>query len=966
MTSGPDERLLRLAEGLLDGGPIDWDEVKRRDPDLAATLERLRELEAIGSAHQIIARNDGSVEIGDSMRPREQPLFSWGKIQVLEKVGEGGFAEVYRAWDPALEREVALKLSRSGMELAATGIQRWLDEARRLARIRHSNVLVVHGVDVRDGRAGFWTDLIQGRTLEKVLEEQGRLGGAEATLIGLDLCRALAAVHAAGLVHGDLKASNVMREGHRGSTAEPGRIVLTDFGASSDSSTLTSRSSTFVTPLTSAPEVLRGEPPTPASDLYSLGVLLYRLLTARYPIESNDLAELEANIQYGRRTPLRDLRPDLGGALVTVVERALDPDAARRFSSAGTMERALSEAFSAESVSARESTSLHGEAGAAEREVRAPLSGGSRALRAVAAISMVLVVAVIGWWATKPSRPPKPGPIHFEFRGVPNKLVRADPNQFAISPDGTTLAFIAVDSTGSSLWAWHLGKNDSRELERTQGAKHPFWSPDGKQIGFFADGKMQRVPLDGGDPEVICDAPQSHGATWGRKGVIVFAPESQGPLYRVSAFGGAPEVTTPAPDTTRGMNAHAWPSFLPDGEHFLYIERRSEPSILAVPPARPGPWTSYVGSIRSGRAEPVLVANSAAMFAAPHYLVFIRDGVLLAQDFDMHRRRLKGHPVRIADSPDPVAFFGTRCGSASANGVLVWRSGGGAGTRLAWIDRSGRRTELGGAHERWTRGTISPDGRRAVLRKEEANGGSSLWVRDLEREVATPLTSGPAPKDLGAWSPDSKEIVYSSRGPGGVCDLYRIAVDRPESDRLFYRSTGRLQNAFGWSRDGRWVLVQDSREGSGLDLFMVPAQGGAPRPYLATRFNESRAHISPDGKWVVYLSDEAGPLQAYVGSFPTLGERQQVSTAPLLAAKWAKQGREILLFAVDYRVLSVPVETGKGLRLGAAQELFRMPTAMKWIDPAPDGQRFLLFEPAGQPGDRSIAVNVNWTAGLKP
>jgi Tol biopolymer transport system component len=580
---------------------------------------------------------------------------------------------------------------------------------------------------------------------------------------------------------------------------------------------------------------------------------------------------------------------------------------------------------------------------------------------------MTLAVAAIAWWAASRTRPPGPGPIHFEFRGLPNQLVRTDPNQFAISPDGSALAFIAVDSTGQSLWLWRLRENQSRELGGTRGAKHPFWSPDGKQVGFFADGKMRRVPSSGGDPEVICDAPQPHGATWGRKGIIVFAPNSQGPLYRVPATGGTAEITTPAVDTTRGMNAHAWPSFLPDGEHFIYIERRSEPRIIDEPPAKPGPWTSFVGSIRSRQAEPLLVANSAPTFAAPHYLVFIRDGVLLAQDFDVHRRRVRGRPVRIADSPDPMAMYGTRCGSASANGVLIWQSFGSPRTKLAWVDRNARRIrELGVAPEPWSRGMISPDGRRALLRKEEENSGSSLWVLDLEREVATPLTSGPAAQEPGVWSPDGKEVIYSSRAPGGVCDLHRIAVDRPESDRIFYRSTGHLQNAFGWSPDARWVLVQDLRAGTGFDLLIVPAQGGAPRPYLTTRFNERRAEISPDGKWALYCSDEAGPLQAYVQSFPNPGEKQQVSTAPLHAATWGKQGHEILLFGMDYRVQSVPVETGKELRLGAARELFAMPSDTRWIAPAPDGQRFLLFEPE-EPAthDRSIAVNVNWTAGLR-
>ena len=342
MSSGRDERLLRLAQGLADGRPIDWARLARENADLLTQVECLRQLEAIAVEHQQTADREtarGSAARRSSNSP-EPPLFTWGVIEVLGKLGRGGFAEVYRGWDRVLEREVALKLARTGR---GARIDRWLDEARRLARVRHPNVLVVHGADVWQGRAGFWTDLIHGRTLETVLRRQGPLGGAEATLIGLDLCRALASVHAAGLVHGDLKASNVMREGlrDRTSTNTAGRIVLMDFGASSEASPSHAGLAAFVTPLTCAPEVMRGERPSPSSDVYSLGVLLYRLVGGRYPIEPRDLADLKARIEVGQHTPLRDLRSDLGTAFVRAVEGALEPDPARRFTSVGQVEQAL-------------------------------------------------------------------------------------------------------------------------------------------------------------------------------------------------------------------------------------------------------------------------------------------------------------------------------------------------------------------------------------------------------------------------------------------------------------------------------------------------------------------------------------------------------------------------------------------------------------------------------------------------
>jgi serine/threonine protein kinase len=352
VSSGPDERLLRLAEDLTNGRRVDWDQVRGAHADLQSKVESLRQLESISIACRASFR--GLKARPGAARARMQPprpvLFRWGGIEVLDKLGEGGLAEVYRAWDPKLGREVALKLSRAGPGGRTGRVDRLLDEARRLARVRHPNVLVVHGADVRRGRAGFWTELIHGRTLEAVLQEQGRLGGGEAVMIGLDLCRALAAVHTAGLVHGDLKASNVMREGFHngGSGAAPGRIVLMDFGASSECVPPAGQSATFLTPLTSAPEVMQGEPPSPSSDLYSLGMLLFRLVAGRYPMEPRDLADLEAKIRVGARTPLRDIRPDLGTTLMRTVEHAVEPDPARRFHGVVEMEQALDAALAEE------------------------------------------------------------------------------------------------------------------------------------------------------------------------------------------------------------------------------------------------------------------------------------------------------------------------------------------------------------------------------------------------------------------------------------------------------------------------------------------------------------------------------------------------------------------------------------------------------------------------------------------
>ncbi len=325
-----DPRLLDLALRLTDGEAVDWEEARQSGPDLGTTLERLRVLERLAREHRAAPAE------GVEDAAREPVRFAWGPLRVLSLLGEGGSGEVWRAWDPALQREVALKLRRAGDRAS----RRWLDEARRLARVRHPHVIGVHGADVHDGRAGLWTDLVRGATLEQRLASDGPLGPREAALVGMVLCEALSAVHRAGLVHGDVKAKNVMRAaGTPERVEDAGRIVLMDFGSAHE--THSPDAGTGGTPLYAAPELLEGGVPTVRSDLYAVGVLLHRLVTGAFPAEAASLEELRERLREGRLTPLRTARPDAPVAFVQVVEKEMARAPAARFRDAASMERAL-------------------------------------------------------------------------------------------------------------------------------------------------------------------------------------------------------------------------------------------------------------------------------------------------------------------------------------------------------------------------------------------------------------------------------------------------------------------------------------------------------------------------------------------------------------------------------------------------------------------------------------------------
>lgn len=338
-----EDALVELAGAIADRTPVDWDDAAARTPELAPGLARLREIEAIREA---------MTRAGDAAP--SDVLFTWGPLQALARIGEGSFAEVFRAWDPQLQREVALKLRRMDLGTPALGGRRWIEEARKLARVRHPHVLAVLGADEHDDRAGLWTELVNGVTLEDWIAVQGPLGPREAAAVGVDLCQALAAVHAAGLLHADVTLRNVMREGRAGAADRSGRVVLMDFGSAQDAAA--GDFAAFGTPAFLAPEVLEGEAPGVQADVYSLGVVLYRLLTARYPVALGSIGEMRDRLARGERTPLREARPDLPAALVAAIERACAPKLDERFASAAELEQALAVAVAAPSPPAAAAT----------------------------------------------------------------------------------------------------------------------------------------------------------------------------------------------------------------------------------------------------------------------------------------------------------------------------------------------------------------------------------------------------------------------------------------------------------------------------------------------------------------------------------------------------------------------------------------------------------------------------------
>ncbi len=803
-----------------------------------------------------------------------------------------------------------------------------LEEARALARVRHPGVVAVYGIAQHDGRVGMWMEFLEGSTLAAEIERRGSLTAAEVVRIGLALCRALEALEAAGLVHRDLKPSNVVLEAD-------GRVVLTDFGLGQRWE-LANGSHASGTPVFMSPEVLSGEPATPRSDVYALGVTLRWALTGRPPFKAANLEELRVEARTGPATSLARERPDAPAAVVEVIERAMAPNGDERYASAAPMAAALESACTSMTSHPR-------------RRLRQTMLWALRAALVVAS-----AVALAGLL----ERTRAPSSVRLSVIAPPRTTFSSDPAGAVVSPDGKLLAFVAVDSTGTTwLWVRPLSSLAARPLEGTIAADLPFWSPDSRSLGFFAQGKLKKVSVAGGVPEVICPAPDARGGSWGKNGVIVFAPVPTGPLCRVSAEGGPVSVLL-RPDSTRHETAFRWPAFLPDGKHFLCVAL----------PAREGGFDVDASSVDSPGRRRLLRCDSAPVVAGRDQLIFARDGMLMAQQFDFGRLRPTRSPVSLGPSTACDQSVAEPVASASRNGVLVHQNAVLPNTQLVWLDRSGRpQGSLAAPEARYENGSLSPDGRRLAVVRRTSPAAVDLWMIDVATGSSRRLTSRSQSRIGGipAWSPDGVRIAFSSTRNGPTNIYVKNADEAPED--LLYQSPAQFKETGTWTPDARFLFFGQTDPATGWDVWLLPMQGARfPIPYMQTRFYEAACVPSPDGEWVAYISDEAGTGQVYVKPFARPGPRRLVSETEAIYENWSRDGRELMLFSSDRTLWSVPVTTRPTFRAESPKLLFKWPEDALWAVPTPDHDRLLIAVPERNVAPSTLTVVMNWAAQLRP
>jgi Tol biopolymer transport system component/tRNA A-37 threonylcarbamoyl transferase component Bud32 len=854
--------------------------------------------------------------------------------------------EVYRAKDTRLDRTVAIKVLPEHLSASPEVKQRFDREAKVISSLSHPHICTLHDVGHQEGIDFLVMEHLEGETLAQRLT-QGPLPMEDVLKLGGQIADALDRAHKSGVVHRDLKPANVM--------LTAGGVKLLDFGlARQQLSEAHVRSDSFSRALTEtpsdapltvegtilgtfqymSPEQIEGREADARSDIFALGAVLYEMATGRKAFEGKTQASVIGSIMHSKPEPVSKLVPLGPPAFDRVVETCLSKEPDDRFGTAhdvGLQLRWIAEGGSQVGLPAPV---------AARRKKRERLAWALAAVAAAAAVAFGVL------WALRAPEPPQV--IRFE---VPPPEGLPEIGSPRLSPDGRYLAFNARDDKGEQgIWLRPLNSLTAQKLAGTEGTRfRPFWSPDSRYLGFIADGKLKKIPVSGGPPQVVCDAPSGADGSWSEEGVILFDGTTGDPLQRVPAGGGIPTPQVPAEEQP------GWPQFLPGGRTFLYVGIGDKgPEVRMAP-------------LDGGESRTVLTGQSRVEYAPPGYLLYVRDNTLVAQPFDAKAGALTGDPVPLAQDLG-VDTVGLAHFSASHNGTVAFRSGEAGGGRLVWVDRRGQSEEGVGEPADMGATALSPDGRwLALALKASASSASDIWIRDLVRGVTSRFTFNEEDDENPVWSPDGTRVAWGTQR-NGQFDLAVKTVGGTGEEEVLLEVEGN-QFPSSWSPDGKNLLYYNIDPETSWDINVLPLEGDrTPRPFVRTPFVEIRARFSPDGRWVAYQSNESGQSEIYVQAFPGPGGKWQISTAGGGEPQWSPDGRE-LFYLSQNRIMRVDVKTGADFEAGIPEPLFgvalRPITTNNRYLLSPDGKRFLLLSSLLQDSTPPTTVVVNWTAELR-
>jgi eukaryotic-like serine/threonine-protein kinase len=883
-----------------------------------------------------------------------------GAYEIIAPLGEGGMGEVYRARDTRLDRTVAVKVLTGALAADAESRQRFEQEARAIAALNDPHICTIHDIGRHGDQDYIVLEHLDGETLAWRLKKTPVLPLEEALAIAVQIGDALDRAHRAGISHRDLKPGNVMLVQRAGASASD--VKLLDFGLAARTATARPSGLDASLAATMAPSLVATRPPSATVssgfsgtvqymspeqldgnegdhrvDIFAFGCVLYEMLAGRKAFEGATAMTAIAAIMSTEPPPIASLQsmPHIDHLL----RRCLEKDRDRRWQSIGDVNGELRWAMEHPTPTA-------------------PLVPATRP-RGRAWIVALVVASILAWLALgvtwramrRATRPNDMPPFRLELTTPPT-----DDPTMALTADGKQIAFIANQNRVPMLWVRPLDGNESRALPGTENASNPFWSPDGRSIGFFADSKVKRIDVDGGRPLVVADAANGRGGTWNSDGVILFSPGVSNPIMRVSIRGGAAERATEQNTGGSGPD-HRWPQFLPDGKRFLLSSTLGAAETRGI----------FIGSLDKTPLVRVLAA-SAGGFAPPDRLFSTRQGVLEAYNFNPDTGMVSGDPVVIAQG----FLGGPAAVAASATGVIAYRTGSVQRRQLVWVDRKGNVLRAIGEPDTGNNGSpeLSPDEQSAVVFSGRS-GDNDIWIIELARGLARRMTDGPPADAHPTWDPDGQHVIFNTSRFPGHGTQGRVSITGGPAEPLFASGDPRGV-VLSWTRDRKYALLRRESPKTNADLIAISTTDLKEVVVVQSPYDELEGQFSPDGKWVAFVSSDSGRPEVFVQSFPEARARTQISTGGGTQVRWSPDGKEIFYLAPDGKLMAAAVALGGStpdVKLPVALFQTYLATGTNVVGNKPqyavsrDG-RFLLNAAVESPS-APIVVAFNWMKKLK-
>jgi eukaryotic-like serine/threonine-protein kinase len=871
-----------------------------------------------------------------------------GPYEVSGPLGSGGMGEVYRAKDTRLGRDVAIKVLPESFTGDGAALQRFEREAKTISGLNHPHICVLYDVGHQDGLQYLVMEYVEGETLAKRLEK-GPLPQDQVLKYGAQIAEALDKAHHSGIVHRDLKPGNVMLTATGAKLLDfglaketAGLATLATVTGTSPASPLTQQGTIVGTFQYMSPEQIEGKEVDGRSDIFSLGAVLYEMITGKRAFEGKTQLSVASSILEREPAPIRDMKQLTPAALEHAIQRCLAKDREERWQAARDLAMELN---------------WIGKSGS--QTIAPTFTSRARKPSIWLPWSLLGAAALIALW----------GAIFWRVQKSPEQtMIFTAPLPFpvrdmAIAKNGHTVA-IAAHQEGPKkglIWLYEIGSDDARSLPGTEGGNFPFWSPDGKSLGFFADGKLKRIDLPSGPVQVLADAPAGRGGAWSRDGIILFTPTGrlQSQIMRIPGSGGTPTLQV-GHEPGLGGGSQRWPQFLPDGKHFLFLS-----AMIASYGKNDG---VYVGSLDSKEYHLVMNTEGSAIYADPGYLLFLRDRAIMAQPFDVKTFKLTGEPVAVGKDPQFLPRILRVTFSAADTGALLLQKGGNVSlSRLTWFSREGKELGTIGEPQVFANPQLTLNGKAVTVDQTDTESqNTDIWTYDVQGGGAKRLTFDPALDATPVWSPDASKVVFTS-SRGSAFNLFLKEANGAQEEKLICESdVDKYPNS--WSRDGKNLLYQ---EGSDLKYLRMPEMKDIL--FLKGTATLRNGQFSPDGKWVAYDSNESGKWEVYVTSFPDAKGKWQVSQGGGEQPRWRADGKELFYVSRDAKIMAVPVKIAGGFDSGTPVTLFQtnpketLATSEHLIyDVDPTGQKILVNTLEKGIETQPMTIVLHWGAQLQP